>query len=156
VRSWLDIFERFFLAFSISPWTERVARAIQKERKYYLWDVPRIEDSAARFENMAAVELWRAVTSWNERGLGSFSLHFVRNKEKEEVDFLIANEHRPLFLIEAKPSETKPAQTLMKFQRMLGVPAIQLTREGDTFRLLSNGSLPLLVAPAPQWLSGPP
>jgi predicted AAA+ superfamily ATPase len=156
VRSWLDIFERFFLAFSISPWTEKVARAIQKERKYYLWDVPRVADPAARFENMVAVELWRAVTSWNERGLGSFSLHFVRNKEKEEVDFLIANEHRPILLIDAKLSETKSAQTLMKFQRMLGVPAAQLTREGDTFRLLSNGSLPLLVAPAPQWLSGLP
>jgi hypothetical protein len=153
VRGWLDIFERFFLVFSISPWTEKVARAIQKERKYYLWDIPRITDPAARFENMVAIELWRAVTCWNDRGLGNFSLHFVRNKEKEEVDFLIANEHKPLVLIEVKLSDIKPAQALMKFQRMLGIPAIQLTRTGDTFRLFSNDSLSLLVAPAPQWLS---
>jgi predicted AAA+ superfamily ATPase len=153
VRSWLDIFERFFLVFSISPWTEKVVRAIQKERKYYLWDVPRITDPGARFENMTAIELWRAVTCWNDRGLGTFSLHFVRNKEKEEVDFLVAKEHRPLFLVEAKLSETRPSKTLLKFQRMLGIPAIQLTREGDTFRLLSSGSLPLLISPAPQWLS---
>ena len=33
VRNWLTIFERFFLAFSISPWTTKIARAIQKERK---------------------------------------------------------------------------------------------------------------------------
>ncbi|MCX5814114.1 MAG: ATP-binding protein [Proteobacteria bacterium] len=153
VRSWLDIFERFFLVFSIPAWTDKVARAIQKERKYYLWDVPRIKDPGVRFENMVAIELWRAVTCWNNRGLGSFSLHFVRNKEKEEVDFLVANEHHPLFLIEAKLSESRPSKTLLKFQRMLGIPAIQLIREDDTFRLLSNDGLPILIAPAPQWLS---
>ena len=156
VRSWLDIFERFFLVFSISPWTERVTRAIQKERKYYLWDVPRIPDPGARFENMVAIELWRAVTCWNDRGFGTFSLHFVRNKEKEEVDFLVANEHRPLFLVEVKLAENRPSKTLLKFQRMLSIPVIQLSRERDDFRLLSNGSLPLLIAPAPQWLSGLP
>jgi uncharacterized protein len=156
VRSWLDIFERFFLVFSISPWTEKVARAVQKERKYYLWDVPRIADPAARFENMVAVELWRAVTCWNDRGLGRFSIHFVRNKEREEVDFLVANEHDPFFLVEAKLSDTGPARTLLKFQRMLRIPAIQLVREGETFRLQANDDLPLLIAPAPQWLSGLP
>ena len=153
IRSWLDIFERFFLTFSIYPWTEKVARAIQKEKKCYLWDVPSVADQAARFENMVAIELWRAVTCWNDSGFGRFSLHFLRNKEKEEVDFLVADENRPLFLIEAKSSDTRPSQALMKFQRMLRIPAIQLTREGDTFRTLSNSGLPILVAPAYQWLS---
>jgi predicted AAA+ superfamily ATPase len=153
VRSWLDIFERFFLVFSVPAWTERVARAIQKERKYYLWDVPRITDPGARLENMVALELWRAVTCWNDRALGDFSLHFIRNKEKEEVDFLIANEHRPLLLVEAKLSDNKPTKTLMKFQRMLGIPAIQLVREGESFQLLSHDDLPTLIAPACQWLA---
>ena len=153
VRSWLDIFERFFLVFSISAWTEKVARAIQKEKKYYLWDIPRITDSGSRFENMVAGELWRAVSCWNDMGLGDFSLHFVRNKEKEEVDFLLANEHRPLLLVETKVAETAPSKALLKFQRMLGVPAIQLTRQGDAFRLVSNDKLPVLIAPAPLWLA---
>lgn len=51
--------ERFFLVFSLTPWTRKVARAIQKERKVYLWDIPRITDPAARFENMVALELFR-------------------------------------------------------------------------------------------------
>jgi hypothetical protein len=153
VRSWLDIFERFFLVFSIAPWTEKVARAIQKEKKYYLWDIPRIKDQGARLENMVAAELWRAVTCWNDRGLGNFSLHFIRNKEKEEVDFLIADEHNPFLLVETKLNDTKPSSALKKFQRYLGVKAIQLTHEGDGFQMLSNGGLPILVAPACQWLS---
>ncbi len=36
VRNWLDVFERFFLVFSITTWTEKITRAIQKERKVYL------------------------------------------------------------------------------------------------------------------------
>ena len=35
VRNWLGVFERFFLTFSIGPWTKKIARAIQKERKVY-------------------------------------------------------------------------------------------------------------------------
>ncbi|MFH1148562.1 MAG: hypothetical protein V1736_12765 [Pseudomonadota bacterium] len=56
VRSWISILERFFLVLSISPWTSKLARAIQKERKVYLWDAPRIKDIAARFENLIAIE----------------------------------------------------------------------------------------------------
>ena len=57
--------------FSIGPWTRRIARAIQKERKVYLWDAPRIKETSARFENMVALELYRAVTAWNDMGHGT-------------------------------------------------------------------------------------
>jgi hypothetical protein len=90
IHSWLTIFEKFFLVFSISPWTRRITRAIQKERKVYLWDIPKIGDSSARFENMVALELFRAVNAWNDMGYGSYSLHYIKNKEQQEVDFLIA------------------------------------------------------------------
>ena len=74
VRSWLSVFERFFLTFSIGLWTRKIARAIQKERKLYLWDIPRIREPAARFENMVALELYRAVIGLNDIGYGTFSL----------------------------------------------------------------------------------
>jgi predicted AAA+ superfamily ATPase len=153
VRSWIAVFERFFLVFSIGPWTKKISRAIQKERKVYLWDVPRIEDASALFENMVAIELWRAITGWNDMGYGSFSLHFIKNKEQQEVDFLVAERGNPLFLIEAKLTDTEPSPVLKKFQAALNVPAIQLTKENDTHRLLSNGNQKILVIPACQWLS---
>lgn len=156
VQSWLSVFERFFLIFSIFPWTRKIARAIQKERKVYLWDAPRIKEPAARFENMVAMELCRAVTGWNDIGYGSFSLHFIKNKEQQEVDFLIANEREPFLLVETKLTETKPSLDLKKFQRALNIPAVQLTNRGDGYRLLSSGDQLMLVAPAYQWLSGLP
>ena len=153
VRSWLSIFERFFLLFSISPWTRKISRAIQKEQKVYLMDVPLIKDPAARFENMVALELWRAITSWNDMGHGRFSLQFIKNKERQEVDFLIADEGKPILLIEAKLADTQPSVALKKFQNALGIPAVQLTNEGNGYRMLSNVDHSILVAPAYQWLS---
>lgn len=156
VYNWLSVFERYFLIFSISPWTQKIARAIQKERKVYLWDTPRINDPGARFENMVALELWRAVTGWSDMGLGTFSLHFLKNKEQQEVDFLIANEGRPILLIEARLSETQPSAALKKFQLALKIPAVQLIDEGSGYRLVRNDNQHILIAPAYQWLAGLP
>ena len=153
VHGWLSVFERFFLIFTITPWTRKISRSIQKERKIYLWDVPRIEDPGARFENMVALELWRAVTNWNDMGWGEFSLHFLKNKERQEVDFLIADGGKPLLLVEAKLSDRQPSAALRKFQIALDVPAVQLIRDDEGFRLFSNNGQTILVAPAHQWLS---
>jgi predicted AAA+ superfamily ATPase len=156
VKNWLELFERFFLSFSISPWTEKVARAIVKERKVYLFDLPRLKDKGARFENVVALELWRAVTSWNDLGSGEFGLHFIKNKEKQEVDFLLSRDYKPFLLVETKLSDKEPSASLRKFQQTLRVPALQLIETGDRYRLLSNGDQQIMVAPAWQWLAGLP
>ena len=152
ISSWLEVLERFFLVFSTTTWTKKVSRAIQKERKFYLLDLPLIEDSGARFENMVALELWRAVTNFNDLGLGRFSLHFVKDKSQQEVDFLLAERNKPFLLVEAKYSEQQPSAALRKFQHQLQVPAVQLVEARQGFRIL-QGEQPVLVAPACQWLA---
>jgi len=156
VQNWLTLFERFYLTFSLPTWTERIARAIHKERKVYLFDTPHIKDPAARLENMVAIELWRAVTCWNAMGEGDFSLHFIRNKEQQEVDFLIANEREPFLLIECKLADEQPSKSLLAMQRALQIPAVQLVRSASGFRTYRNGDLPVLVAPAAQWCGSLP
>ncbi len=156
VNRWLTLFESFFLIFRISPWTRRISRAILKEKKIYLYDYPEIGDPAARVENMAALELFRAIRNWNELGLGRFALHYLRNKEKEEVDFLVADGNRPLLIIEAKSSDDTPAPSLVKFQRMLGVPAVQLVARDDVFKYHQNGNARILIVTASRWLSSLP
>jgi uncharacterized protein len=152
VRSWIDVLERFFVAFTITPWARNVVRAIHKERKLYLYDCALVEDPAARFENMVALEVFRAVSLWNDLGYGRFALHYIKNKEGEEVDFLIAEGRRPVLLIEAKRSDSQVAPSLKKFQGQLEVPAVQLIDEGDSYRLIPNGEERILVAPAWMWL----
>lgn len=156
VRQWTDLFERFFLGFSVGPWTDRISRAIQKQRKFYLWDAPRIRDPRARFENRVALELYRATHAWTDWGLGDFALHFLRDKEGREVDFLIARDREPILLVEAKVEQREPSASLRRFQTMLDLPAVQLRDRGDTFRVFDNRGQKILVAPASLWLCGLP
>ena len=155
VGSWIAALERFFMVFRISPWTKNLKRAIHKEKKLYLLNVPLVEKAACRFENAVAMELFRAVSNWNDLGYGPFGLYYIRDKEKREVDFLLARENRPFVLIETKLSETDISPSLAAFQKILKVPAVQLISEGEGFRM--TGREPgTLVAPAWMWLAGLP
>lgn len=153
IKKWLDIFENFLLVFRISSWTHKISRAITKEKKLYVYDYAGIHSPAAKFENMAALELWRAISNWNNLGLGRFSLHYLRNREKEEVDFLLANNNKPIFLIETKLSDEVPAKSLRKFQNILNVPAIQLINKEDVCKIISNENQKILIISASRWLS---
>lgn len=154
VSSWITVFKRFFLVFKIRPYSKRISRSLVKEPKLYFYDYCRVRDEALRFENMVAVELDRAVTLWNDFGLGEYELWYLRNKEKEEVDFLITENANPLFMIEAKLLDTTISPHLVKFQNILRIPAIQLVNKKNVARKIRNGPDTILVASAADWLSG--
>jgi len=82
-----------------------------------------------------------------------FSLHFIKNKEQQEVYFLLANDHKPIALVEAKLSGTQSSPALIKFQNALKVPAVQLVNQASEFRKLSNNGQKTLIAPACNWLA---
>ena len=154
IKSWLGLFDHFYLTFRISPWTKRISRAILKEKKLYLFNYPLIMDPAVRFENMVALELYRAVRSWSEWGWGAFDLHYLRDKDKREVDFLITNNHNPLMLIEAKHTDTAPSESLLDFQAYLKIPAIQLVNTSTlTRKVMKNPHGKVGVFSASSWLS---
>ncbi len=156
VKSWLNAFDNFYLTFRISPWSKNINRSIRKEQKLYFYDYASIKDKAARFENMVALELLRAVSNWRETGLGKYSLNYIRNKDGEEVDFLISLDDSPFLLIECKMSDTTPSASLKKFQKQLNVSAIQLVNIPDIHRIVSNDDLKICVTSAPGWLAGLP
>lgn len=156
IRSWLEVFESFFLIFRIPSWGKKISRAITKEKKLYLYDYAAIPSEAAKFENMAALELWRAVSNWNDLGLGRFGLYYLRNKEKEEVDFLITENNEPKLLIETKLAEAEVSKNLLKFQSVLEVPAVQLVNRPGLSRVISNQKQEVLVVTASRWLASLP
>ena len=156
VRSWIEAFERFFLCFRLRPWAGKIQRGLKKQTKLFLMDYPQIESSAARFENMVALELQRAVSYWNEWGWGTFDLFYVRNKDGQEVDFLITERRRPRLLIETKESDTEFAPALARFQDQLQVPALQLVNRPGIARRFKRGSLEAGILTATQWLAGLP
>ncbi|MBF0531510.1 MAG: ATP-binding protein [Candidatus Omnitrophica bacterium] len=153
VKDWLAVFERLYLTFRITPWTKKLSRVVTKEQKLYLMDYGQIPDPAARYENMIAVELLRAVSHWTNLGFGRFSLHFLRSKEGQEADFLIADRNTPRLIIEAKLSDPAISAPLLKFQNMLNLPAVQLVDKKGVFRISANGANRILTASAADWLS---
>ena len=156
VKNWLLLFDSFYLTFRISSWTQKISRSILKEKKIYLFNFPVIDDEAARFENLAALEFLRAVEAWNDHGWGNFSLHYLRNKDKQEVDFLIAENNRPFLLAEAKLSDDAPSASLYTFQKLLNVPAVQLVKKDGVKKVYRNGKNSILVVTAHRWLSALP
>ena len=152
-KSWLEAFDRFYLTFRLRPWTKKISRAITQEPKLYLMDYAQIENPAARFENMVALELLRAITHWNDLGAGRFSLHFIRNKNGEEADFLIADKNRPRLIIETKKADAHVDAHLKRFQDALEIPAIQLVDQPGLYRVIPNNTQQILVASAASWLA---
>lgn len=131
VSSWLDAFKKIYLVFSVMPWSKNIAHSIKKESKYYFYDWTFIEGKGARFENMTAVMLLRLVNRFNELGLGDFDLRYVRNKQKEEIDFLVVKNNKPFALFEAKENETDIPKSAHYFSRILKIPYFQLVNNTD-------------------------
>jgi len=85
-----------------------------------VWDWSLVQDLGQRVENLVASALLKAVHFWTDHGLGEFELFFVRDKEKREVDFLVARDGLPWFLVEVKSSDRKLAPALARFQEQTG------------------------------------
>ena len=153
VKSWLLLFDSFYLTFRISPWTIKISRSILKEKKIYLFNYPVIENEAARFENMVALEFVRAVEMWRDYGWGSFDLHYLRDKDKQEVDFLIVKNNEPILLVETKLSDDTPSPSLINFQDYLNIPAVQLVKKEGIKKIYKNKKNNILVVTAHRWLS---
>ena len=111
--------------------------------------------SVQGIENIVASALLKATQFWTQTGRGQFALHFVRDKEKREVDFLVVRDDEPWLLIEVKSSRAaKLSAHLRYFQERLQVPhAVQVAfdaefYDGDAVRL----NRPMIV-PAKSFLS---
>ena len=122
VKHWLELLSRVFYGFPIFPYTGKLARMLKKEMKYYLWDWTEIKDEGCRFENMVAVHLQKWIFWLNDTGQGSFSLHYLRDKEKREIDFLVCENRKPFLAVECKLSETAPAKSLLYYSDRLSIP----------------------------------
>ncbi|OGT32052.1 MAG: hypothetical protein A3E87_10935 [Gammaproteobacteria bacterium RIFCSPHIGHO2_12_FULL_35_23] len=117
IRRWISILESFYYCFTLKPWCKNITRSLIKEPKIYLWDWSIIEDKGQRVENFIAGHLLKAVQYWTDVGFGEFELYFLRNKDKQEVDFLLVKNNKPWLMVEAKASyKEQLSSSLKKFQ----------------------------------------
>lgn len=130
LRNYLDILESLHIIFLVRPFHRNVARAIQKEPKVYFFDSGYVDGGeGVRLENTVAVSLQKHVDYLREVKGEPVSLHYVRTKEKHEVDFALASNDVLTDLIEVKLSENNLAPGLKYLAAKLGVKsAVQVVQ----------------------------
>ncbi len=140
------------MLFQVRPYTAKIPRPLQKPPKIYFYDNADVEgDEGVRFENLVATHLLKALQFAQDYSGHVFGLHYLRDKEKREVDFLITKNRRPIQLIEAKWADTTPSRSLTYYAEKIDIPeAIQVVgkkgarfvrgrlRVSDAFAELSN------------------
>ena len=128
-QGWLEALERLYYLFKIRPYAGRMARTLRREEKAYLFDFTVIENAGSRFENLVALHLRKLCDAWTDWGYGDFALHYVRDREKREVDFLITENQKPYALVEAKLTGEEIDPNLKYFHdRLKPVYSVQVVR----------------------------
>ena len=128
VKHWLDVLESLCLVFAVRPYHRSVARSLLKDPKYYFYDIGAVEgDRGARLENAVAAALLRELHLLEDTTGRRVALHYLRDKEKNEVDFLAVVDDLPVLMVEVKAGDDSFAKPLFKFKKALpGVRAVQV------------------------------
>lgn len=132
VKRWVETLCRFHVGFLVRPWFRNISRSLRKEPKWVLRDWSRVADEGKRVETFIGCHLLKAVEGWTDLGLGEFALHYLRDRDKREVDFLVVRDRKPWVLVEAKKSDDRISPSLAMFQKMTGAPhAFQVVMDAD-------------------------
>ena len=134
ITRWMNALGSIYYHFTVQPYSHKILRSLKKEGKIYLYDWSSVEDEGARFENMVGSHLLKLVHFYNDTGQASLHLSYLRNKEKQEVDFILLNKKKPVLTIEVKLSDYNLDKTFLKFQKILKTPHIQIIQPEGVLR----------------------
>ena len=152
VKRWVSYLKALYYLFEVKPYHKRITRSIRREGKVYLWDYAVVHDPAARFENLVACHLLKTCHFWTDTGEGEFELFFLRNRDKQEIDFLIVRDGQPWLPVEVKYSDTAPSPSWSRFLPLMGCKhGLQLVYQPH-WKLHPVGQAQVLVAGAAEAL----
>jgi uncharacterized protein len=153
IKRWLNYLRELYYVFELKPYAKSLPRAIKKEGKLYLWDWSEIKDPGARFENLIASHLLKYCHFLTDIGEGTFELYYLRNKAKQEIDFLIVKDKQPWLPIEAKLNHLEPSPNWQAFMKHLPCEvAIQVTYKQKVYRVYDFAWGKLLIISADMFL----
>lgn len=150
VKKWIEILENLYVVFIVSPYSKKINRAIRKEPKVYFYDIGKVENEGARLENLVAYHLLKR-NHFLEDCLGEeVGLHYIKDKEKREVDFVTTKKEKIEYLIEVKSSKEDLSSSLKYFQeRHAPLAAVQLVQNLDRQKMVGSCEIKNLA----HWLS---
>ncbi len=127
-KNWLMILEKMYLLFPIYPLTTKIPRAIQKPPKVFFYDnADVIGENGAKLENFVATTLLKRLHFIEDYYGDRASLHYIRDKDGREVDFVTVINQKVIDLIEVKTKDNDISPSLKYYGKKLNpVNTIQL------------------------------
>lgn len=152
--AWLRLIEKMYLCFAIYPFTRNVPRSILKPPKIYFFDnADCTATDGPRLENLVATHLLKRLHFIEDYHGYHCSLHYIRDKDGREVDFVTVIDGKVADLIEVKNGNDSISSSLKYYQKMLQ-PARAVQIVGGLKRTFdSNG---ITVTNPIEFLTDPP
>jgi len=116
VANWLNIFERLYAIFRLSPFGAAKIRAVKKEQKHYHFDWSQVKNDGARFENMVACHLIKWAHFRQDSQGDDIELRYFRDVDAREVDFIVVENGKPICAVECKYDDSSPHRGLIYFK----------------------------------------
>jgi len=137
---YIKIFESLYIIFRVPPYSRNIARSILKEPKIYFFDNGMVEgNEGVKFENFAAVSLFKHIFARNDLLGEKNELKYLRTKDGKEVDFaLIDSKNAITELVEVKKRDHKISKNLKYFSDKYNLPGVQAVKDLNNEKQIGN------------------
>jgi uncharacterized protein len=143
---WLAALERLYGLYRLAPFGGPRLKALKKARKHYHFDWTVIPNESARFENLVAGHLLKWTDYQQDVEGREYVLHYYRDGQGREVDFVVTEDRKPILAVEAKWSEERVDRGLGYFKSRFPTCACwQVTMTETRDRVNEDG---IRIAPA--------
>ncbi|HEY8711005.1 MAG TPA: ATP-binding protein [Burkholderiaceae bacterium] len=128
---YVEILEALYIVFRVTPWHRDVARSLLKEPKIYFLDTGLVKaDAGIKLENAVAAMLLKHCHHRQDAEGKAVTLHTIRDKERHEIDFVLAEGDTITDLVEVKLSDPTPSAYLHRMaERFAPARAVQVVAE---------------------------
>lgn len=152
VVHWLNLLEDLYVVFRVSPYHRNVARALLKAPKYYFYDSATVlGDEGAKLENLVACALLKEMHRAEDVAGEELGLHYVRDRDGREVDFLLTRHRHPWRMVEVKWRDAAPSPQLRRFLPDEPLQRVQVVGQLAQSKSFEDG---LHIEPAVEFLAG--
>lgn len=96
IKRWVGILEMLYIIFLVTPYAKGLARSLRKEPKVYFYDCAAAysRDQRPVLKNVVASALLKYCHCKRDVSGRQMDLHYFRDREKREVDFVITEERK--------------------------------------------------------------
>lgn len=152
VKRWLTLLENMYVIFKATPFHKKITRSILKAPKYYFYDTGQVRgDAGVRLENLVACALLKTIHFRVDCYGENMALHYLRNKDGKEIDFLVARDNIPQTLIEVKQRGGALSSSFPIFAKHFpDAKRIQVVKELDREKTFPDGAE---IRAAHRWLA---